>query len=80
MTAEVDEELFILSTGADDHSRYFAVEDLARLERLVEKNVIDSGALVFLTNVATCGRRLRADAPSCMTRSASTTGTSSPEP
>jgi hypothetical protein len=37
MTAEVDGELFILSTGADDHSRYFDVEDLARLERFVAR-------------------------------------------
>jgi hypothetical protein len=52
MTAEVDGELFILSTGADDFSRYLAVEDLARLERLVAEDVIGSGALIFLTNVA----------------------------
>ncbi|MGP0051825.1 MAG: hypothetical protein ACLPZR_23700 [Solirubrobacteraceae bacterium] len=52
MTAEVDGELFTLSTGADDYSRYFAVADLACLERLVAERVIDSGALVFLTNVA----------------------------
>lgn len=52
MSAEVGNELFILSTGADDHSRYFAVEDVARLERLVAQKTIDGGALVFLTNVA----------------------------
>jgi hypothetical protein len=52
MRAEVGNELFILSTGADDHSRYFAVEDLARLERLVARSTVDAGALVFLTNVA----------------------------
>lgn len=52
MVADVDGEHFMLSTGADDHSRYFAVEDLARLERLVAENAIDDGALVFLTNVS----------------------------
>ena len=52
MTTEVGGELFALSTGADDHSRYFAVEDVARLEQLVATGVIDSGALVLLTNVA----------------------------
>jgi hypothetical protein len=51
MTAEVDGELFILSSGADDFSRYFAIADLARLERLVAEDVIDSGILIFLTNV-----------------------------
>jgi len=52
MTAEIAGEVFRLSTGADDHGRYFAVEDLARLERLVAEEVIDSGVLVLLTNVA----------------------------
>jgi hypothetical protein len=52
MSAKVGDELFILSTGADDYSRYFAVEDMARLERLVAQQTIDCGALVFLTNVA----------------------------
>lgn len=52
MTAEVGGEPFRLSTGADDHGRYFAVEDLARLERLAADDVIDSGALILLTNVA----------------------------
>ena len=52
MTAEVAGELFTLSTGANDHGRYFAVEDVARLERLVAEDTIDSGALVLLTNVA----------------------------
>jgi hypothetical protein len=44
LTAEVDGELFTLATGADDHGRYFAVEDCARLERLVAERIIDSGA------------------------------------
>lgn len=52
MTAEVDGELFTLATGADDHGRYFAVEDCARLERLVAAGTIQSGVLVLLTNVA----------------------------
>lgn len=52
MDAEVAGERFLLSTGADDHGRYFAVEDVARLERLVAEGFIDSGALVLLTNVA----------------------------
>jgi hypothetical protein len=52
MTAKVAGELFTLSTGADDHGRYFALEDLARLERLVTEDLIDSGVLVLLTNVA----------------------------
>jgi hypothetical protein len=52
MTAEVGGELFTLSTGADDHGRYFAIEDVARLERLVADRAIESGALVLLTNVA----------------------------
>lgn len=52
MTAEVDGELYTLSTGADDHGRYFAVEDVARLERLVAGGTIDTGAMVLLTNVA----------------------------
>jgi hypothetical protein len=52
MNAEVGGELFRLSTGADDHGRYYAVEDLARLERLAAEDVIDSGALILLTNVA----------------------------
>ena len=51
-TAEVDGELFTLATGADDHGRYFAIEDCRRLERLIDDAVIDSGALVLLTNVA----------------------------
>lgn len=50
MTAEVDGELFTLATGADDHGRYFAIEDCARLEHLVSESLIDSGALVLLTN------------------------------
>ena len=37
MTAEVAGELFTLSHGAPDYSRYFAVEDVARLERLVAR-------------------------------------------
>lgn len=49
---EVAGEQFTLSTGADDHARYFAIEDLARLERLVAEGTIDSGVLVLLTNVA----------------------------
>lgn len=52
MTAEVGGELFTLATGADDHGRYFAVEDVARLERLAAAETIDSGAMVLLTNVA----------------------------
>jgi hypothetical protein len=52
MTAKVAGELFTLSTGADDHGRYFALEDLARLERLMTEDLIDSGVLVLLTNVA----------------------------
>jgi hypothetical protein len=52
MTAEVAGERFILATGADDHGRYFAVQDIARLERLVVEDIIDSGALLLLTNVA----------------------------
>jgi hypothetical protein len=52
LTAEVAGEVFTLSTGADDHGRYFAVEDLARLEQLVADDVIDSGVLILLTNVA----------------------------
>jgi hypothetical protein len=52
MTAEVDGELFTLVTGADDHGRFYAIEDLARLERLVDTGVIDGGAFVLLTNVA----------------------------
>jgi hypothetical protein len=51
MTAEVDGERFISSTGADDHGRYFALEDLARIERLVAEQILDSGALLVLTNV-----------------------------
>lgn len=50
MSAEVDGELFTLSTGADDHGRYWAIEDCARLERLVSESLINSGALVLLTN------------------------------
>jgi hypothetical protein len=52
MTAEIAGERFTLATGADDHGRYFAIADLARLERLLAAGVIDSGALVLLTNVA----------------------------
>lgn len=52
MTAEVEGETFALATGADDHGRYFAIEDIARLERLVAGGNIDSGALILLTNVA----------------------------
>lgn len=52
MTTEVGGELFTLSTGADDHGRYFAVEDVARLEQLVAAGVIESGALILLSNVA----------------------------
>jgi hypothetical protein len=52
MVAEVEGEQFVLATGADDHGRYFAVEDVARLERLRDQGVITSGALVLLTNVA----------------------------
>ena len=52
MAAEIAGEMFRLSTGAEDHGRYFAVEDLARLERLVAEEIIDTGALVLLTNVA----------------------------
>jgi hypothetical protein len=50
--AAVDAELFTLATGPDDHARYVAVEDCARLERLVDERIIDSGALVLLTNAA----------------------------
>lgn len=52
MTADVAGELFTLATGADDHGRYLAIADLARLERLVTDDVLDSGVLVVLTNVA----------------------------
>jgi hypothetical protein len=52
MRVEVEGENFSLATGADDHARYEAIKDLARLERLREEKIIDSGALVLLTNVA----------------------------
>lgn len=52
MSAEVDGEQFDLVDGADDHGRYFAIADVARLERLLGSGVIDRGALVLLTNVA----------------------------
>ena len=50
MTAEVDGEQFTLSTGADDHGRYWAIEDVRRLEDLLSESLIDGGALVLLTN------------------------------
>lgn len=52
MKAEVAGEVFTLATGADDHGRYFAIADLARLERLLAERAIDSGVLILLTNVA----------------------------
>lgn len=52
MTAAVDGEQFTLSTGADDHGRVHALEDFARLERLVDLGTIDSGVFILLTNVA----------------------------
>lgn len=51
MVAEVGGEVFTLATGADDHGRYYALEDLARLERLVDLGVVASGAFLLLTNV-----------------------------
>jgi hypothetical protein len=52
MSVEVEGEVFNLATGADDHARYEAIKDIARLERLVAERIVDSGVLVLLTNVA----------------------------
>jgi hypothetical protein len=51
MSVEVDGEVFTLATGADDHGRVYALEDFARLERLVEDGVLASGIFVMLTNI-----------------------------
>jgi hypothetical protein len=48
----VDEERFVLRTGAPDLERYDVLKDVARLERLVTEDVIDEGCAVVLTNAA----------------------------
>lgn len=48
----IDEERFVLRTGAPDLDRYDVLRDVARLERLAAENLIDEGCAVVLTNVA----------------------------
>lgn len=49
---EVDNERFVLRTGAPDLDRYDVLRDVGRLERLVAEGIIHEGAALVLTNVA----------------------------
>jgi hypothetical protein len=43
-------ERFVLVVGAPDLDRYDTVKDIVRLERLVNEQLVDAGAVVVLTN------------------------------
>jgi hypothetical protein len=46
----VDGERFALVVGAPDVDRYDTIKDIVRLERLVDQQLVDAGAVVVLSN------------------------------
>lgn len=46
----IDSERFTLSLGAPDLERYDTIRDITRIERLLDEDLIDAGAMIALSN------------------------------